>query len=278
VLTGLLFALAAMVGNAGAGLLQSAAANETGSRRPLALRPWYLVGLLVDALAWVCTVVALRHLPVFAVQAILGGAIALTAVASWALYGVRLRIRDRFSVAACVLGLATIAASAQGEAPAEFSALAILVLSSAVAALAVAAIAVWRLAAAWPLSLIAGLGFGGTSLAVRAVHLPAGVEVDVVALATQPATYLIGVFWVIGITTYSRALVIGNLSSVTAVFATTEVLAPGLVGIVLLGDEIRAGWWIPFGAGMVVAVVGVVVLAKAPVPQPGQRRRRRHVR
>ncbi|GAA4541559.1 hypothetical protein [Pseudonocardia xishanensis] len=277
-LTGLLFALAAMVGNAGAGLLQSAAANDIRSRHHLALRPLYLLGLVVDALAWVCTVVALRNLPVFAVQAILGGAIALTAVASWALYGVRLRIRDRLAVAACVLGLATIAASAADEAPEPLSGIAVLVLGSGVAALAVAAIAVWRLAAAWPLSLIAGLGFGGTSLAVRAVQVPPGSGLDVVGLATQPATYLIVVFWVIGITTYSRALVIGSLASVTAVFATTEVLAPGLVGIVLLGDRIREGWWIPFGAGLVLAVVGVVVLATAPVPRPGQRRRRRHVR
>lgn len=277
-LTGLLFALTAMVGNAGAGLLQSAAANTTRSRHPLALRPLYLLGLGVDGLAWVCTVVALRNLPVFAVQAILGGAIALTAVASWALYGVRLRIRDRLAVAACVLGLASIAASAADEAPAPLSGVAVLVLASAVAALAVAAIAVWRLSVAWPLSLIAGLGFGGTSLAVRAVTVSPGTAGDIGALAAQPATYLIGLFWVIGITTYSRALGIGSLSGVTAVFATTEVLAPGLVGIVLLGDRIRDGWWIPFGAGLVVAIVGVVVLATAPVPLPGQRRRRRHVR
>ncbi|MCF7552035.1 hypothetical protein [Pseudonocardia sp. WMMC193] len=277
-LIGLAFAIASMIGNAGAGLLQSAAADETTSRRPLALRPLYLVGLLVDGLAWACTVVALRHLPVFAVQAILGGAIALTALASWAIYGVHLRIRDRLAVTACVLGLATIAASAQDEPPQPLTGVTVLVLYSAVAVLAVAAIAVWRLAAAWPLSLIAGLGFGGTSLAVRALQLPPGVEADVVSLAAQPATYLIVLFWVIGITTYSRALVVGSLPSVTAVFATTEVLAPGLIGIVLLGDRIREGWLLPFGVGLVVAIVGVVVLAGAPVPAPGRRRRRRHVR
>jgi drug/metabolite transporter (DMT)-like permease len=277
VLIGLAFAIASMVGNAAAGLLQSAAANDTTSRHPLALRPLYLVGLLVDGLAWACTVVALRHLPVFAVQAIVGGAIALTAVASWAIYGVHLRIRDRAAIAACVLGLAAIAASAQDDPPRPLTGVTVLVLYSAVAVLAVAAIAVWRLAAAWPLSLIAGLGFGGTSLAVRALDLGPGVGSDVLALAGQPATYLIALFWIVGITTYSRALGIGSLASVTAVFVTTEVIAPGIVGIVLLGDQIRPGWLIPFAAGLVVAVAGVVVLAGAPAPPPG-RRRRRHVR
>jgi len=276
-LTGPLFALFAMVLNTVAGLLQSAAANSD-SPRHLALRWPYLAGLLVDGLGWACTVVALRHLPVFAVQAVLGGSIALTAVASWALYGARLRVIDRVAVGACVLGLASVAASAGGEAPADLSGVATLVLGAAVAVLAVAAIAVWRLPVAWPLSLIAGLGFGGTSLSVRAVRAPDGF--DVAVLLGQPAPYLIVLFWIVGITTYSRALVLGGLAGVTAVFSTTEVLAPGLVGIVLLGDPVRSGWWIPLGAGLVVAVVGVVVLANAPPPPVGHRRRRfrrRHV-
>ncbi|WP_433504967.1 hypothetical protein ACQP04_36450 [Pseudonocardia halophobica] len=276
-LTGLLFALCATVLNSGAGLLQSAAAQQTSSRTHLALRPMYLAGLLVDGLGWICTVVALRHLPVFAVQAALGLSIALTAVATWGLYGVRLRVVDRVGVGACVLGLGVVAGSAGGEAPADFSGTAIVVLASGVAALAVAAIAVWRLSAAWPLSFIAGLGFGGTSLAVRAVHVAPDAGFDVGQLAGQPATYLIGLYWVIGITCYSRALAIGSLAGVTAVFSVTEVIAPGLVGIVLLGDPIRSGWIVPFAAGLVVAVAGVVALANAPTP-PTVHRRRRHVR
>jgi drug/metabolite transporter (DMT)-like permease len=277
VLTGLLFALCATLLNTGAGLVQSAAAQQTSSRTHLALRPRYLAGLLVDGLGWICTVVALRHLPVFAVQAVLGLSIALTAVASRAIYRVPLRVVDRIGVGACVVGLGVVAGSAGGEAPAHFSGIAVVVLVSAVAALVVVAVAVWRLSAAWPLSLIAGLGFGGTSLAVRAVHLSPDVGLDVGQLAGQPATYLIGVYWVVGITCYSRALAIGDLAVVTAVFSVTEVIAPGLVGIVLLGDPIRRGWVIPFAAGLVVAMAGVVVVANAPAASIGHRRRR-HVR
>ncbi|MCE3555184.1 hypothetical protein LWC33_27500 [Pseudonocardia sp. RS11V-5] len=276
-LTGLLFALCATVLNTGAGLLQSEAAQHTESRTHLALRPLYLAGLLVDCLGWICTVVALRHLPVFAVQAALGLSIALTAVATWAIYGIQLRTVDKLGVAACVLGLGVVAGSAGGETPADFSGTAIVVLIAGAAALAVGAIAVWRLPVAWPMSLIAGLGFGGTSLAVRAVHVSPVASFDVGELAGQPATYLIGLYWVVGITCYSRALAIGNLAGVTAVFSVTEVIVPGLVGIVLLGDPIRHGWLIPFAAGLVIAVAGVVALANAPTPAAGHRRRR-HVR
>lgn len=65
----------------GAGLLQSDATRRARKRRPLVVQPPYLSGLVVDGLGWACTIVALRQLPVFAVRAILGGAIAHTALA-----------------------------------------------------------------------------------------------------------------------------------------------------------------------------------------------------
>src|SRR5436309_832430 len=75
---GLLCAVAATVLNTIAGLLESRAAR-TSSRRPLPLRPRYVVGLVVDGAGWVCTVAALQRLPVLLVQAVLSGTIVLTA-------------------------------------------------------------------------------------------------------------------------------------------------------------------------------------------------------
>jgi hypothetical protein len=95
VLTGLLFALGATVLNSVAGLLQSDATRRVSEHRSLIAQPRYLGGLGVDALGWVCTVVALRQLPVFAVQAVLGGSIALTAVLARMVYGSALRTVDR---------------------------------------------------------------------------------------------------------------------------------------------------------------------------------------
>jgi len=83
----MLFALGGMVLNSVAGLLQADATQRVKRQRQLLTQPHYVIGLLVDGLAWVCTVVALRHLPVFAVQGILGGSIALTAVAARIRYG-----------------------------------------------------------------------------------------------------------------------------------------------------------------------------------------------
>ena len=113
--------------------------------------------------------------------------------------------------------------------------------------------------------MVAGLAFGATSVAVRAVHLEDG---DLVELLTQPGPYLVVGFWAVGMSSYSRALALGNLAQVTAVFLVTEVIVPGLVGIALLGDSVRAGWWGPMVVGLLLAVGGVAVLAGSPAHRP----------
>jgi drug/metabolite transporter (DMT)-like permease len=264
----MLFALGGMVLNSVAGLLQADATQRVKRQRQLLTQPHYVIGLLVDGLAWVCTVVALRHLPVFAVQGILGGSIALTAVAARIRYGWALRQVDRLAIGACLVGLVRVAGSAGGDRPATATATAYGVLFGAAVLLAVAMVLLWRDRGAWPLSIIAGLGFGGTSLAVRAVHVQPGRAFGLVDLLSQPAFYLVLVLWAIGMLSYTRALRLGSLDRVTAVFQVTEVIVPGLVGIVLLDDTVRAGWQFPMAVGLVLAALGVLVLARSPARPP----------
>lgn len=262
-LIGLLFAFAATALNSWAALLESDATWQVRRHRPLITQPRYLGGLVIDGLGWVCTVVALRHLPVFAVQAILGAAIAVTAIAARLLHRSNLRTRDRLAIGACLIGLVFVATSAGTTTPPAVSLEVHIALIGAAAVLAVAILALWPSRLAWPMAVIAGLAFGGTSLAVRAVHT-ADDKGLVSQLLTQPPTYLVGAFWVIGMVSYSRALGLGNLARVTAVFMVTEVVVPGLVAIVLLGDAVRSGWWPAMLSGLLLAVLGAVVLAGSP--------------
>jgi hypothetical protein len=265
VLAGLLFALGAAVLNSVAGLLQSDATHRVHGHRRLIAQPRYLAGLAVDGLGWACTVMALRHLPVFAVQAVQGGSIALTAVLARMVYGSALRTVDRVAIVACVVGLGLAAGGAGAGPPPSVSATTDAVLCAAMVLLAAAAVGLWRRRRAWPLAVVAGLAFGATSVAVRAVHLRDG---DPVELLTQPGPYVVVGFWAVGMSSYSRALALGNLAQVTAVFLVTEVVVPGLVGIALLGDSVRAGWWGPMVVGLLLAVGGVAVLAGSPAHRP----------
>jgi hypothetical protein len=200
------------------------------------------------------------------VQAVLGGAIALTAVGAQALYRSTLRPIDALACAACVAGLVLVAASGGPDRPAGPSWPAMLALVAVAIVLVVGLVAAWSARAAWPLALIAGLGFGGNSVAVRAVHLSLGE--DPLALLAAPPVYLVIVFWALGLLGYTRALQRASVARVTAIVLVTEVTVPGVGGIVLLGDSVRHGWWAAMVAGLVLAVAGVVVLAESPAHRP----------
>jgi drug/metabolite transporter (DMT)-like permease len=272
VLIGLLVALVAMSLNSVGALLQGSGAQRATRSRPAALQPRYLSGIGIDFLAWLCQVVALRVLPVFAVQAVIGLSIAVTAVAGSRINGTVLDRTTRVAVGVCVAGLVLVAASAGEGHPPVTSTLVNYVLIGTLLVLGVLALVLRQYRRAWPLAILAGMGFGGTSLAVRAAHLEIGQGFSFVALLAQPAIYLIAGYWVIGIYSYSAALSRGEVGVVTAVFIVTEVVLPGVIGILLLGDLVREGWSWVFVIGLVVSVIGVVVLTRRPPP------RRRRVR
>jgi drug/metabolite transporter (DMT)-like permease len=267
VLIGLLAALAAMVLNSVGALLAADAAGRATRRRPIAVQPRYLAALVVDLFAFLCTVAALRELPVFAVQAVIGGSIALTALAGAKLNDAFLTRRTRFAVAACLSGLVLVASSAGSEHPPITPGIVDAILISGVLVLGVVVLVLRQYRRAWPLALCAGLGFGGISLAVRAAHVEVGSGFSLALLLAQPGTYLVVAFWAIGMVAWSGALARGEVGTVTALLIVTQVVVPGLIGIALLGDPVRSGWVWPFVVGLIVAVIGVVVLTRNPPRQ-----------
>jgi hypothetical protein len=263
VLTGLLFAIGAMLLNSVAGMMQSAAAHRRDPDRPLLTEPRYLGGLGIDGLGWVCTVIALRHVPVFAVQAVLGGAIPVTAIAMRVLYGSALRPIERAAVGACLVGLGLVAGSVGRDQPQPVPSSTVLLLFGEAGLLAAALTFLLATHRERPavLAVIAGLGFGGTSLAVRAAHLHSTTLVGAGGLFTEPTTYLVLSFWVVGLTSYIRALTIGRLAEVTALLVVTEVVVPGVLSVALLGDSVRDGWGVALAAGLLLASAGGAVFS-----------------
>jgi hypothetical protein len=271
VLVGILFAAVAMVLNSCGALLQADGARRATRTKPAAIQPRYLAGMLLDLVAWGCAVMALRVLPVFAVQALIGGTIALTAVVSARLIGARLPMATRLAVTACLAGLVLVAASAGSERPSVHRPGVDVVLLASVLLLAVGVLVLRQGKHAWPLAVLSGLGFGGGAVSVRAAHVQTG-DVDLALLLGQPSTYLVVGFWLVGMVGYTAALSRGDVGAVTAVFTVTEVLVPGMVGIWLLGDPVRPGWGWVLAFGLAAALAGTVVIAKAPPLRPPRTR------
>ena len=122
-----------------------------------------------------CTVAALQRIPVLLVQSVLAGTIVLTALAARVRHRSVLRRVDRVAIAGCAAGLVLIAAGTGTERPEAVSGWAVLASGAGAGLIAIGLAAFWHSGRGWPLAVIAGLGFGGTSLAVRAVRIGSGL-------------------------------------------------------------------------------------------------------
>ncbi|MFG2843903.1 hypothetical protein ACGF12_12115 [Kitasatospora sp. NPDC048296] len=225
------------------------------------LRSWeFVVGTLLDILGFALSIVALRSLPLFLVQAVTNASLAVTALAAVWLLGARLRPGDVAGILAVVVGLTLLALGSGREgreyAPAAFH---WALLATAAAMLPATLVLVRRAgtAAAAGLGLLAGVGFGITSLAVRVLDTSGPV-----GMLTDPAGYALVVGGLGGYLAYALALQRGTVTAATAAGTVAETFGPALVGVLSLGDAARPGFaWCAL-TGFAVAVGGTFLLSR----------------
>lgn len=256
----LTWSLAAAVAAAlayGASSILQAAATARGTSVPDLLRsPGYLLGLGCDLVAWLLSLVALRHLPLFVVQSVLAGSLGVTAVLGSVLLHDRLRRRDGPAIALLVAALAVLAAAGghQAATPAPPGVSAGLV-AGAAALIVLAVVARRSGPVGW--ALLAGLAFSGAALAARALHG---------TLLAQPLTYAVVGFGALGAYAYAQALDRGAVTAVTAILWAVEIVVPTVVGLAVLGDRVRTGWWPATAVALLAVLAATAVLATAPGP------------
>ncbi|MFD5433924.1 DMT family transporter [Kitasatospora sp. NPDC127067] len=225
------------------------------------LRSWqFILGTLLDIVGFVLSIVALRSLPLFLVQAVTNASLAVTALAAVWLLGARLRRGDFAGILAVVLGL-TLLALGSGQEGRDHAATAFhWALLATTAAMVLATVVLVRRegnAVAAGLGLLAGVGFGVTSLAVRVLDVSGPV-----AVLTDPAAYALAVGGLGGYLAYALALQRGTVTAATAAGTVTETFGPALIGVTVLGDAARPGFeWCAL-TGFVVAVGGTFVLSR----------------
>ncbi|MGW3040349.1 hypothetical protein ACWC9T_09930 [Kitasatospora sp. NPDC001159] len=225
------------------------------------VRSWqFIVGTLLDILGFVLSIVALRSLPLFLVQAVTNASLAVTALAAVWLLGARLRRSDVAGILAVVIGLTLLALGSGREgreyAPAAFH----WALLATTAVMLLATLVLVRrdgTAAAAGLGLLAGVGFGITSLAVRVMDTS-----GLVGVLTDPAAYALVVGGLGGYLAYALALQRGTVTAATAAGTLAETFGPALVGVLSLGDAARPGFaWCAL-TGFAVAVGGTFLLSR----------------
>ena len=276
--TGLLAALGAAVLYGVATVLQASAARQAepgvgidvGLIFRLLGRLVFVAGLAVDVAGFGLSLVALRTLPLFAVQSAVASSIAVTALLEAAVLRVRVTARQRLPLLSIGVGLVLLAASAAPDRPAPVAITGRLLLGVGVVVVAVAAVALRRTgsgdAAAARFGAAAGLGFAGTALCARVLVVPHPVT----GLLRDPVLWELVVYGALGMILLTTALQRGSATATTAASFAVETIVPAAIGLVFLNDRAREGLWPAAAAGFALAVIGSVLLALRHPAEAGQ--------
>src|SRR5215469_18387812 len=183
---------------------------------PRMLRQWRFVASLgLDTLGFIAQLVALRRLPLFAVQAIVASNLAVTAVVASLLIGVTLSWREWLAVTGVVAGVGLLGSSAGPEGADQAGVVFKLALIVTIAALGLIGLAAARLLLGPPrtlaLGLVAGFGYGVIGIAARVLN---GFEP--LTLLRDPAAYAVAAAGIVSFMFYATALEGGSVTVATA--------------------------------------------------------------
>jgi len=272
-LASLIAALVAALFYGIAAVMQAMAVHEASNRPPddavgvdpglipRMLRQWrFVASLFLDMLGFIAQLVALRRLPLFAVQAMVASNLAVTAVFASLLMGVALSWREWLAVTGVVAGVGLLGSSAGPEGATQAGAMFKLALIAAVAGLAVCGLAAARLrdpVRTLLLGTVAGLGYGVLGIAARVLN-----GFDPLTLLRDPAAYAVAAAGIVSFVFYATALEGGSVTVATAAVVLAETLPPALIGVMFLGDMTRPGLEPAALAGFLLAVASAVMLAR----------------
>lgn len=227
----------------------------------MARQPVFLLGLGADLLSWLVSRFALHKLPLFAVQTILAGSLAVTVLLAGAVLGAELRRTDRYAIIGTMIGLVVVGISAGEEQAKPITMTLKIGVMIGIPAVAGLGLVAMRMGKSVMLAVLAGAAFTGSALAARAVHLN---DESVTGVLSEPLLWAVLIYAVLALALHAVALMRGSVGPVTAAMWATEVLVAVVVGAIALGDHMRPGWTIPAILGIGLTLAATVVLARSP--------------
>lgn len=220
----------------------------------------FVVSLVIDILGFVAQLVALRRLPLFAVQAMVASNLAVIAVLAAWLMRARLSVAEWLAVTGVIVGVGLLGSSAGAQGAATVGPAFQIGLMVTVAGVGVAGMAAARLpgrARTPVLGAIAGLGYA--VLAVAARILPGFAPSQ---LIRDPATYTLAAAGIVSFLMYASALEGGSVTVATSAVVLCETVPAAVVGVMFLGDTTRRGLVGLAIPGFIVAVASALTLAR----------------
>jgi drug/metabolite transporter (DMT)-like permease len=268
VLLGLGAALIAAVLYGFSSILQATGARKVASAEGLDPRlvirllqqPAFLAALALTLCGFLFHLLAVRTIPLFLAQAGIAVSLVVTALLAVRIFDDHLSRVEWSAIGAVVVGLVLLSASA-GDAGTERAYTGLdLSLYGLLAGMLVVGFIASRakgIVATAVLGLIGGLGYAVVGISSRI--LPDFVIGD---LVTSPATYSLALGGGLAFYFYSMALQRGSAIAATTPLIAVQTVTPAAVGVLLLGDQVRSGWWPAAVLGFAITAAAAVVLVR----------------
>lgn len=222
----------------------------------------FIVGAIFDVLGFIAGAGAARMLPLFLSQTIVAGNLVITALLGTRLLGIRLHPRDWVAMGTVMVALLMLgAASEPHTAGATPRSLHWALLFATLVLVGLALYGVRRMGPAGSVTAgaAAGLLFGAVAIGVRVLD---GIDpFSISTILADPAAWVIAIAGASGFYLHTVALQLGAVNGSTAALVVGETAAPGIVGVMWLGDSTVPGMeWLAL-AGFTFAILGAVAVA-----------------
>jgi drug/metabolite transporter (DMT)-like permease len=224
------------------------------------MRDWpYLLGLLLDILAWPLTLVAVHTLPLFVVQPIVAFSVVVTVLIDKVVLHRSIGVRMLTAMGIIFFGLILLSLTAQPQKAHAVSQITkwVIVFSPIILALLGSILIKTKRYSTAILASISGLAFGGTAVTGRMLVLAHPYW----HLLYSPVLWSLFAYGLVGILTFTVALQRHHASVINATMVAFETIAPISIGIALLGDRPRQGQWILVISGLALAVIGTLMVS-----------------
>jgi hypothetical protein len=236
--------------------------------------PLYTLGILIALGSWGLHVAALALAPISLVQSVIAGGLVLLTFVADRLFGIEVTRREWIGVALTAAGLAFLAATLDGTADsahAEYrtGTLAAYVGLATVIGLVLVPLARYRPRDGIVLSVSAGLLWGGSDIAIKALsdHSDDGLGV-----LLNPLALVILILSLVGLLVSARSLQLGPVVPVITVTSATANVFTIAAGPIVFGEPFPAD---TFGVVIrvlaFILVIGAAALTPPPVPPEVQR-------
>jgi len=261
-------AFACAICNGSAVVLQKISADKEKQTNGLEVRLlWrlfhdkpYILGIFLDFLGWIFTLIAVQYLPLFLVGSIIASGIVVAAFAERFFRHQRIKFRSYVAIITILIGLIllAIASSSQRAKPiSDTIKYSILLIPVPVAIIAYALARRKKYIATVILGVLSGIAFSGTTTVGRIFRFSQPIWHTIY----NPLLLSIIVSGILGLLLFSTALQHAKATVINATSLTTQTLIAAVIGIAFFGDTARNGMWYLVVIGILVAIVGVAVLS-----------------